>query len=92
MKVWTCDSAAYLLGKRFGKAKILPEVSPKKTIVGSVSGVVGALGAVFGVLVLTFLALAYLEDEFDEAEVVWFNSRVATGAFWGATGFAASTV
>ncbi len=46
------------------------------------------LGIVFGIIVLTFLALAYLEDEFDGAEVVWFKSRAAAGIFWGATGAA----
>ncbi|MCH8223134.1 MAG: transglutaminase domain-containing protein [Chloroflexi bacterium] len=46
------------------------------------------LGIVFGIIVLTFLALAYLEDEFADAEVVWFKSRAAAGAFWGVTGAA----
>lgn len=43
VSVWVCDTLAYLMGRRFGKKKILPLVSPKKTVVGTVSGVIGAL-------------------------------------------------
>jgi phosphatidate cytidylyltransferase len=50
VSVWVCDALAYLMGKRFGHRKILPKVSPKKTVVGSLSGLVGALVtiAIFG--------------------------------------------
>ncbi len=43
------DSAAYYFGKQFGKAKLAPALSPKKTWVGSGSAVVAALvvGAVW---------------------------------------------
>lgn len=48
--VWGCDSAAYYGGRRFGKRKLAPRVSPNKTIEGTVSGLVGAvvIGAVAG--------------------------------------------
>lgn len=39
---WLTDSFAYLVGKRFGKHKMCPEISPKKTIEGAVGGVVVA--------------------------------------------------
>ena len=47
VSVWICDSLAYLIGKRFGKKKILPSVSPKKTVAGTVSGLIGALLTMF---------------------------------------------
>ena len=42
---WVCDTAAYYSGKYLGKRKLCPEVSPKKTIAGSIGGLlVSALG------------------------------------------------
>ena len=38
LSVWICDTAAFGFGMKFGKRKILPEVSPKKTWVGCFAG------------------------------------------------------
>ncbi|PKM54668.1 MAG: phosphatidate cytidylyltransferase [Firmicutes bacterium HGW-Firmicutes-5] len=45
------DSAAYFVGVNFGKHKMVPKLSPKKTIEGAVGGVLGAgiLCTAFGV-------------------------------------------
>ena len=39
---WTSDTFAYLVGRMFGKHKLIPEVSPKKTVEGSIGGIVFA--------------------------------------------------
>jgi len=38
--IWTSDSGAYLIGVGFGKHRLCPRISPKKTIEGAVAGVV----------------------------------------------------
>jgi phosphatidate cytidylyltransferase len=40
--VWACDSCAYYFGRRFGKHRLAPVVSPKKTWEGSIAGLVAA--------------------------------------------------
>jgi phosphatidate cytidylyltransferase len=40
---WVCDTAAMFGGRRFGGAKLAPNVSPGKTKSGTVAGVVGGL-------------------------------------------------
>lgn len=41
--VWTTDSGAYFVGRKLGKNKLWPEISPKKTIEGFVGGIVIAV-------------------------------------------------
>ncbi len=50
---WGCDTCAYCVGMLFGKRKLAPVLSPKKSIEGAIGGVVGAaiLGAVYGIAV-----------------------------------------
>ncbi len=62
--VWATDTAAYFLGRAIGGAKLMPQLSPKKTWAGAVSGTAAAMVA--GVIVAraagltTILALAAL--------------------------------
>ena len=51
---WISDSAAYFCGRAFGRHKLIPDVSPKKTIEGAVGGVIftGITFAAYGFVVL----------------------------------------
>lgn len=41
--IWTTDICAYLFGRKIGKHKLAPNISPNKTIEGSVAGTVSAI-------------------------------------------------
>ncbi|MEI6102064.1 MAG: phosphatidate cytidylyltransferase [Eubacteriales bacterium] len=49
-----CDIFAYFFGRAFGKKKLCPDISPKKTVAGSVWGLIGGVLAAF--LIWLFMA------------------------------------
>ncbi len=44
--IWAGDAAAYYVGRHFGKRKLMPMVSPNKTVEGAIANVLGTLLAV----------------------------------------------
>lgn len=50
--IWATDTFAYFSGIAFGKNKLWPEISPKKTIEGAIGGVLcaGIIGVIFHLL------------------------------------------
>lgn len=52
---WANDTFAYLIGKSFGKRKLIEKISPKKTIEGFLGGIVGAILASFFIFKFTTL-------------------------------------
>ena len=49
---WGCDTCAYCAGMLFGKHKMAPVLSPKKSVEGAVGGVIGAalIGLIFALV------------------------------------------
>lgn len=41
--IWTGDTTAYLVGTRWGRRKLIPSVSPKKSVEGAVAGLLGSV-------------------------------------------------
>jgi phosphatidate cytidylyltransferase len=57
--IWATDSGAYFAGRSFGRHKLWPEISPKKTIEGSLGGIALAYiaGLIFVMVVPVFDSL-----------------------------------
>ena len=56
---WGCDTLAYCAGMLFGRHKMAPKLSPKKTWEGAVGGVLGA--SLLGILLGTIFA-GYMDE------------------------------
>ena len=48
VSIWVMDTAAYAAGKTFGRHKLAPELSPKKTWEGFIAGFIAAVAVVIG--------------------------------------------
>lgn len=69
-----CDTFAFLGGRKFGKHKLAPEISPSKTIEGSIIG--GIMSLLAGVAVW-FISLRFLPIPFIPCIVTAFASSTA---------------
>ena len=58
--VWTTDSGAYFVGRKLGKNKLWPEISPKKTIEGFIGGIVIAVIFAVGMQLIYPFANGYI--------------------------------
>jgi phosphatidate cytidylyltransferase len=48
--VWSFDTGAYLVGRRFGRRRFLTHISPSKTYAGLIGGIVASTAVVAGLL------------------------------------------
>ena len=62
---WFSDSGAYFVGVFFGKHKLCPKISPKKTIEGLVGGIAG------GIILTGLVAVCYTEILETTSKVSW---------------------
>ena len=71
--IWICDSAAYYIGTAFGKHKLFPRVSPKKSWEGAIAGFV-------------FSIIAMVIGKFVVVEFLSWNSIIGIGIIVGVLG------
>ncbi len=50
--VWADDSLAYLVGSTFGRHKMAPRISPKKSWEGFIAGILGSMAVWLGMALL----------------------------------------
>lgn len=64
LTAWFTDTAAYFTGITIGKHKLCPAISPKKTIEGSVGGILGSilLTTVFGIIIRNYNSSIGIQD------------------------------
>jgi len=74
LAVWICDTGAFFFGKKFGKKKILPDVSPKKTWMGTIAGFISSM-----IFLLILNQAGYFPDIFSLVDVVVLG--LITGIF-----------
>ena len=61
LSIWICDSAAFYFGSKWGKNKILPHISPQKSWVGCIAGLISSFIVYGTVTYLHFLEISMEE-------------------------------
>lgn len=52
------DTFAYIVGTKLGRTKLCPDISPKKTVEGSIGGIIGVI---ISYIILTYIGNAYFD-------------------------------
>ncbi|MBQ9643496.1 MAG: phosphatidate cytidylyltransferase [Lachnospiraceae bacterium] len=67
---WIGDTCAYFAGRKFGKHKLAPVLSPKKTIEGAIGGIAGSV--ILCLLAAALIAAVYREYYFWQFALIGF--------------------
>ncbi|MCC8169166.1 MAG: phosphatidate cytidylyltransferase [Oscillospiraceae bacterium] len=82
ISAWSTDTFAYFSGRFFGKHKLIPHVSPNKTVEGSIGGIIGA------VIVCSIYFCIYMIIQGSDMGTVakWLPMCIGLGAATGGIG------
>lgn len=67
--VWAADSGAYFAGRKFGKTKLSPRISPNKTVEGLIGGVVA--GMILALVAAPFAGASMKELPYVAIVAIW---------------------
>lgn len=83
------DTGAYFIGSKFGKHKLTPELSPKKSVEGAIGGVV-TVAVITGIY---FFVCSKLYDDISNIKIIYFMAIGLFGAAFSQVGdLAASSI
>lgn len=66
---WTTDGAAYFVGRAFGKHKLIPDVSPKKTVEGAIGGIIFCM--------ISFVIFGFIVGKFSTSSLKTVETLIA---------------
>ena len=72
--IWVNDTGAYLVGSRWGKRRLAPSISPKKSVEGSIGGLLLVLLSAVILRLLLFPELSWLRILLIAVEVAIFGT------------------
>lgn len=72
--IWVNDTSAYLVGSRWGKRRLAPNISPKKSVEGSIGGLILVLLSAVILRLLLFPELSWLRILLIAAVVAIFGT------------------
>ncbi len=79
-----CDAAAYFVGRRFGRHRLAPMISPSKTVEGAIGGIVIASGLAVGVkLFFDWVVPGQLAANFGLGATAAFGAALASVGILG---------
>jgi phosphatidate cytidylyltransferase len=78
---WASDTGAYFFGRIIGGRKLIPNVSPGKTVAGAMGGVIVTVGVTYGFVYALLLPKAQLA--FTSAGIVLFGVAISLVAQLG---------
>jgi phosphatidate cytidylyltransferase len=77
---WMTDTGAYFVGVLFGKHKLIPKVSPKKTIEGAFGGI---LGCIVGFVLYGFIIQSICDVQVNYVAMVVLATVIAVVSQFG---------